>query len=168
MSQTPHVDIPPEPYVPPTPEGPRKTIRVLGASAPFYWLASGWQDSRAYPGISAFYGLSFCLMALVLGAVFQSKPEYTMSIASGCLLLGPFLALGLYEVSQRRERGEIPRLSSSLVCWRSHVRSMSMLVLVNCCGAGHRWWSLPSFSIPACPLLPVSCRRFSIRKTGNL
>ena len=130
MSQTPHVDIPPEPYVPPTPEGPRKTIRVLGASAPFYWLASGWQDLRAYPGISAFYGLSFCLMALVLGAVFQSKPEYTMSIASGCLLLGPFLALGLYEVSQRRERGEIPRLSSSLVCWRSHVRSMSMLVLV--------------------------------------
>jgi uncharacterized membrane protein len=130
MSQTPHVDIPPEPYVPPALEGPRKTIRVLGASDPFRWLAAGWQDLKAHPGISAFYGISFCLMALVLGAVFHSKPEYTMSIASGCLLLGPFLAMGLYEVSQRRERGEIPRLSSSLVCWRSHVRSMSMLVLV--------------------------------------
>ena len=85
---------------------------------------------RAHPGISAFYGASFCLMALVLGAVFQAKPEYTMSIASGCLLLGPFLAMGLYEVSQRRERGEMPRLASSLICWKAHVRSMSMLVLV--------------------------------------
>ena len=85
---------------------------------------------RAHTGISAFYGFSFCAMALVLGAVFQSKPEYTMSIASGCLLLGPFLAMGLYEVSQRRERGEIPKLADSLICWKSHVRSMAMLVLV--------------------------------------
>ena len=86
---------------------------------------------RAHPGISVFYGISFCLMALVLGAVFQSKPEYTMSIASGCLLLGPFLAMGLYEVSQRRERGERPGLGSSLTCWKSHLRSMAMLVLVR-------------------------------------
>lgn len=34
-------------------------------------------------------------MALLLGAVFQSTPEYTLSIASGCLLVGPFLAMDL-------------------------------------------------------------------------
>jgi len=85
---------------------------------------------RAHPGISAFYGVSFCLMALVLGAVFRSRPEYTMSIASGCLLLGPFLAMGLYEVSRRREQGLAPELGDSLTCWESHLRSMAMLVLV--------------------------------------
>jgi uncharacterized membrane protein len=84
----------------------------------------------AHPDISAFYGVAFWLMAVVLGAVFKSKPEYTMSIASGCLLLGPFLALGLYEVSRRRELGLAPDLRSSLTCWDSHVRSMGMLVLV--------------------------------------
>jgi uncharacterized membrane protein len=130
MSQTPPAESAPSPYIPPPPDAPRKTIVDLRPIDPFNWLAAGWQDMRAHPGISAFYGASFCLMALVLGAVFQSKPEYTMSIASGCLLLGPFLAMGLYEVSQRRERGEMPRLASSLTCWKSHIRSMSMLVLV--------------------------------------
>ena len=84
----------------------------------------------AHPGITAFYGTAFWLMALLLGAVFRSKPEYTMSIASGCLLMGPFLAMGLYEVSRRRDAGLVPDLPSSLTCWDSHVRSMSMLVLV--------------------------------------
>jgi len=119
-----------EPYFPPPSLAPRKAIAVLRVSDVADWLRLGWRDLAAYPGISIFYGACFWGMALMLGAVFQSKPEYTMSIASGCLLLGPFLALGLYEVSRRREQGLLPALSSSLVCWRPHVRSMGMLVLV--------------------------------------
>jgi uncharacterized membrane protein len=94
------------------------------------WLVAGWTDMLAHPGISGFYGIVFWIMALVLGAVFKSKPQYTMSIASGCLLMGPFLAMGLYEVSRRREKGLIPTLATSITCWDSHVRSMGMLVLV--------------------------------------
>ena len=69
-------------------------------------------------------------MAVVLTLVFRNKPEYVMSIASGCLLIGPFLAMGLYEVSRRREAGIQPELGASLTCWDKHIRSMGMLVLV--------------------------------------
>ncbi|MCB2029113.1 MAG: DUF2189 domain-containing protein, partial [Rhodoferax sp.] len=57
-------------------------------------------------------------------------PEYAISIASGCLLIGPFLAMGLYEVSRRRESGLRPDLASSLTCWDVRLRSVGLLVLV--------------------------------------
>ena len=95
-----------------------------------HWLALGWADMRASWGIAAFYGFSFWFMAVVLGAVFRSKPEFAMSIASGCLLIGPFLAMGLYDVSRKRETGAQPELGLSLTCWESHIRSMAMLILV--------------------------------------
>ncbi len=129
MSQFPVVDAP-EPYIPPPSEAPKKLIRPLRPADVLRWLAAGWQDLRAHPGIGAFYGFAFAFMAIILGAVFRSKPEYTMSIASGCLLLGPFLAMGLYEVSRRRELDLPSELGLSLTCWEPHVRSMAMLILV--------------------------------------
>ena len=123
-------DAAPQPYVPPPPEGPRKKVLTLRLSDPFRWLHSGWRDLTAHMGIGIFYGMCFWAMGLTLAAVFRAKPEYVMSIASGCLLLGPFLAMGLYEVSRRRELGQTPRLSSSLTCWDAHLRSVGMLVLV--------------------------------------
>jgi uncharacterized membrane protein len=112
------------------PTAPEKTIRTLSLRDPFHWLTLGARDLLANPGIGLFYGCCFSFMAVVLGAVFRNKPEYVISIASGCLLVGPFLAMGLYEVSRRRERGIVPELSASLTCWDAHLGSMSMLVLV--------------------------------------
>ncbi len=98
--------------------------------APLRWLGLGWRDMKSELSISGFYGVAFWLMAFVLGVVFRAKPEYTMTIASGCLLVGPFFAMGLYDVSRQREDGTKPSFVASLTCWRSHVRSMGMLVLV--------------------------------------
>lgn len=120
----------PPPYVPPPSEAPTKEIVDLRWADPFRWLASGARDLFAEKGIGLFYGVCFWIMAVVLGAVFRSKPEYAISIASGCLLVGPFLAMGLYEVSRRRELGLKPDMSSSLTCWDKHLGSMGMLVLV--------------------------------------
>lgn len=120
----------PAPYVPPPPVGPRREIVPLGFGDPFRWLARGWHDVTAEMGIALFYGMCFWAMALTLGAVFRYKPEYAMSIVSGCLLVGPFLALGLYEVSRRREQGLTPDLGASLTCWDARIGSMGLLVLV--------------------------------------
>lgn len=119
-----------EPYVPPPPEGPQAFMRPLGLADPFRWLAKGGLDLISHPGIALFYGVTFWFMAQILATVFKHKPEYTLTMVSGCLLVGPFLAMGLYEVSRKREQGEQPEMGKSLMCWDQHIRSMAMLVLV--------------------------------------
>ena len=128
--ELPETPDPDAPYVLPPSGAPRKTILDVGPSDLLRWLGFAISDMRANPGISGFYGVAFWLMAVILGAVFKSNPEYTMSIASGCLLLGPFLAMGLYEASRRRALGLTPDLASSISCWNTHIPSMAMLVLV--------------------------------------
>ena len=119
-----------DPTAPPSADPVSKEIAKLRLRDPFHWLWLGGRDLMASKAIAIFYGVCFWLMALVLGLIFRSKPEYAMSIASGCLLVGPFLAMGLYEVSRRREKGLMPNLGASLICWNSHRGSMGMLVLV--------------------------------------
>lgn len=120
----------PSPYVPPPPSGPRYELVPLRMSDPFRWLAHGARDLVAEIWIALFYGACFWAMAMILGAVFRNMPEYTMSFVSGCLLVGPFLAMGLYEVSRRREQSGVADLASSLTCWDRHLGSMGLLVLV--------------------------------------
>lgn len=107
-----------------------RELLPLGFADPFRWLRAGWRDLRAAPGIAAFYGVCFWLMAVVLQEVFSHAPEYTISFVSGCFLVGPFLAMGLYEGSRRREAGLPQSLGDSLTCWDGHLGSMGMLVLV--------------------------------------
>jgi uncharacterized membrane protein len=97
---------------------------------PLRWLWMGLRDMLSQPWMSLFYGLCFWLMAIILLAVFKSNPEYTLSAVSGCLLVGPFLAMGLYDASMHMERGEPPSMASSLTCWDAHMGSMSMLIMV--------------------------------------
>jgi uncharacterized membrane protein len=118
------------PYEPPAAVGPQARMRTLSWTHPFRWLELGRQDLFKHPGIAFFYGLCFFLMAQVLALVFKHKPEYTLSMISGCLLVGPFLAMGLYEVSRRLEQGEQADMASSLMCWDQHIPSMAMLILV--------------------------------------
>lgn len=109
---------------------PRPQVCRLHWADPLRWLARGARDLRAAPGVSAFYGVCFWAMAAALSAVFRHKPEYTMTLVSGCLLVGPFLAMGLYDVSRRAEQGRPATLGESLTCWDQHLGSMGLLVLV--------------------------------------
>jgi len=123
---------PPAPAQPGVAAAPTATRELLPLrfSDPFRWLRAGWRDLAATPRIGLFYGLCFWLMAVTLQAVFRNLPQYTISFVSGCFLVGPFLAMGLYEASRRREQGLPSSLGASLTCWDRHLGSMGMLVLV--------------------------------------
>ena len=71
-------------------------------------LRQGWEDFKAIPT----HAIVLCVIYPVLGLVlFRLALGYSVlpllfPLAAGFTLIGPFAALGLYELSRRRERGE--------------------------------------------------------------
>lgn len=116
-----------------TPEDPGLPFpkpRDVKVGAPFRWLASGLSDLGSCPIPSLFYGFCFAGMGFLITLVFEHAYEYTMAVTSGFLLLGPFLAMGLYEISRRREFGEICSLAPTLSVWRRNAGNIGIFAVV--------------------------------------
>src|SRR6266446_7801345 len=83
-------------------------IRKIGLSDLSEALRLGWEDFKAVPS----HAIILCVIYPVLGlALFRTVLGYSVlpllfPLAAGFTLVGPFAALGLYELSRRRERGE--------------------------------------------------------------
>lgn len=105
-------------------------VRKIAPSAPIGWLAAGWRDFVAAPLPSLFYGAVFALMGWAIVSVFRNAYQYVWGLTTGFLLVGPFLATGLYELSRRRERGLPPTLGPSLMAWRPNLGSIGVFALV--------------------------------------
>jgi uncharacterized membrane protein len=112
----------------PEPEAVSRAIelRTLTLAAPWTWLRLGWRDFRRAPLIGLFYGASFVAMGWLLLALFQRAPAYTLALSAGFLLVGPFLCLGLYDVSRRLERGEPVSFIASLTAWRTRTGTLAI------------------------------------------
>jgi uncharacterized membrane protein len=73
-------------------------------------LRQGWEDFKVVPS----HAIILCVIYPVLGLVLArlvlgySVLPLLFPLAAGFALLGPFAALGLYELSRRREAGEEP------------------------------------------------------------
>jgi uncharacterized membrane protein len=105
-------------------------VRAVGALAPLQWLARGWQDFRAHPLQSAFYGACFAIMGWLIAFTFRHAYEYVSALVTGFFLVGPFLAIGLYALSRRREAGEPAWLAPTLDAWRPNAGAIGMFSLV--------------------------------------
>ncbi len=70
-------------------------------------LASGWDDFDAMPSHAVFLCLIYPLLGLglVLLCAGYSMLPLVFPLAAGFALIGPFAAVGLYELSRRREAG---------------------------------------------------------------
>ncbi|HET7792291.1 MAG TPA: DUF2189 domain-containing protein [Rhizobacter sp.] len=90
------------------------------------WLALGTRDFARAPAIGLFYGGCFVAMGWALLAVFQHAPVYVLALSAGFLLMGPFLCMGLYRVSQQLERGDAPHFIDSLLAWRTRLGTLAI------------------------------------------
>ncbi len=96
-------------------------VRKIGARDCFAALAEGFDDFMAMPSHVAFLGLFYVVAGLVLASMSSlgGALQLLFPIASGFALVGPVVAIGLYEVSRRRELGLAPDWRDAFVVVRS-------------------------------------------------
>jgi uncharacterized membrane protein len=82
-------------------------IRRIEVDAIREALEEGLNDFWAMPSHAAFLGLVYPLCGMVLASApsYQNALQLLFPLASGFALVGPFAAVGLYEMSRRRELG---------------------------------------------------------------
>lgn len=82
--------------------------RHLPVSAAFGWLRAGWQDFAAYPGSSLAYGLAvFAISVTIVAGLFFLGLSYILFPAiAAFMVVGPLVAVGLYQKSRLIEAGE--------------------------------------------------------------
>ena len=99
-------------------------------------LAAGWRDFTACPVYGLFFGAIYVVAGLFLYyALFNwGAVVWLIPAAAGFPLLGPFVAVGLYEVSRRRELGQPMSWSVVLGALRGRgdeqILSMGVIVFV--------------------------------------
>ena len=87
---------------------PEPVVRRISISDLYYALARGYDDFAAFPS----YAIFLCVMYPLLGILLIGFTTGTLSLlpmavpmVAGFALVGPVAAIGLYELSRRREAG---------------------------------------------------------------
>ena len=84
-------------------------VRRISTSDLYYALARGYDDFAAFPSYAVFLCVIYPLLGILLigltsGSSLSLLP-LAVPIAAGFALVGPVAAIGLYELSRRREAG---------------------------------------------------------------
>ncbi|ETX27207.1 DUF2189 domain-containing protein [Roseivivax isoporae] len=104
---------------------PRRRAGALTPADLATVLRAGAADFRAAPQFGLFFSAVYVVLGLALLQLGAGLFTWTLTLTLGFPLAAPFLAVGLYEVSRRRARGERPRFADVLgVVWTERTRQI--------------------------------------------
>lgn len=111
-------------------DSPPPPIRMVTVDQSARWLARGWHDLWANPGVSLSYGAVFTIAAWLIfyGLSQAGMGSLILPLTAGFMLIGPLAAVGLYEVSRRRDHGLPVSLKHALAVF---ARNASQLLVVG-------------------------------------
>ncbi|MDR3517006.1 MAG: DUF2189 domain-containing protein [Azospirillaceae bacterium] len=107
-------------------------IRRITPGQQWQWLAAGWEDFVRAPGVSLAYGALLVIASFILiaGLALYDLGYLILPMAAGFMLVGPVIAVGLYDTSRRLERGEPVSLGTALAAFHSHSTQIAAIGVV--------------------------------------
>ncbi len=128
------IEAPPTAPQPPAP--PARVTRDLALRDLALVLGAGWRDFLAMPQFGLFFGGVYVLTGLAIGwaALAGGEIAWLIPAIAGFPLVAPFVAVGLYEASRRREASEPLAWRGVLGALKGHgddqILSMGVIVFV--------------------------------------
>lgn len=104
-------------------------VRKIGIHHIRKWMMAGWDDLKHNPSASLAYGAVFAIIGIMLNLVADANPLFIAACTTGFLLVGPFLAVGLYDLSRRIEDNEPPTLRHSMLALNRNVFSLGIYAM---------------------------------------
>ena len=105
-----------------------QVLRAVALSAPLRWVDKGFHDMLAAPAASFFYGCVLAAMGYLLTHFYGGAVG--LALTTGFLLIGPFLAVGLYDISRQIENARAVSLAPTLTAWRENLPAIGFYALI--------------------------------------
>jgi len=111
-------------------------VRRIGPADLRHALAAGIDDFKAMPTHAFFVALIYPVLGLVLAGIVLGYDVMPLlfPVMSGFALIGPFAAVGLYEISRLRETGEVFTFAHAVAMLRSpaigSIAALGLLLLL--------------------------------------
>lgn len=123
----------PEPRASPNAQPFVVPCKALGFDAPWRWLAAGWRDLRAAPGLSLLFGAVIAVVSMLVSWLAWQLGRFALlaTLLSGFVFIAPLLAVGLYCVSRELGAGRRPSLAASFVLARRVVGQAGVFALAQ-------------------------------------
>jgi Predicted integral membrane protein len=115
------------------PAAPMPAVAAIGFADLRAALAAGASDFLRAPIMGLFFGAVFAAggLAIVFSLLVWHVPWMIYPVAAGFPLIGPFVAVGLYEISRRLEAGRAFTWGDILgVIWRQRQRELAWMAFV--------------------------------------
>jgi len=123
---------------------PRPEILKISTDDVYAALREGWADFRAAPQYGLFFGGVYALagIAIFVELWLSDQPLWIVPLAFAFPLIGPFAAIGLYEVSRRLEKGQSLEWSAILgAVWNQRSGQLPYMAFIVLAGFMIWIWS---------------------------
>lgn len=105
-------------------------VRLIDAGRPLVWLRRGWADMKRALGTSLAYGALIAAFGVVLLTLAWNAAYLVPALVGGFLLVAPFVAIVLYDLSRQIERGGPIDARAAFFSWQRNAGSIALFGLV--------------------------------------
>ncbi|NEX22868.1 DUF2189 domain-containing protein [Thiorhodococcus mannitoliphagus] len=105
------------------------SIRKVDITEPLDWIRGGARTLARHPAHSLLYGSIFALACWLTALLTWSLPWFTVAFLTGLMLMGPFLAAGLYVAARQSEVEASVSIGQSVALIWERRTNLSLFVL---------------------------------------